>query len=133
MLDMMITFPGNKRVDAALGQFTIQTDQPKDEGGDETAPEPFALFLASIGTCAGIYVLGFCRSRGIPTDDIRIVQTNDWDKQERRVVRIILEVRLPAGFPPKYRRALIRAIEQCTVKRNISSPPEFAVETVIAG
>ncbi|MBW2050564.1 MAG: osmotically inducible protein OsmC, partial [Deltaproteobacteria bacterium] len=49
-----VSFPGGKRVDAQIGGFTIKTDQSRDNGGDESAPEPFQLFLASIATCAGI-------------------------------------------------------------------------------
>ena len=53
-----ITFPGNKKVDAEFNGFTIKTDQPVNQGGVGSAPTPFETFLASLGTCAGIYVLG---------------------------------------------------------------------------
>jgi len=56
--NMIISFGGGKKVNADYRGFTIQTDQSVNGGGEESAPEPFALFLASIGTCAGIYV--FC-------------------------------------------------------------------------
>ena len=69
-MEMMIDFPGGSRVDAHFGGFTVATDQPP----AASAPTPFATFLASIGTCAGIYVLGFCQQRGLPTEDIRLVQ-----------------------------------------------------------
>ena len=131
MADFTITFPGGKRVDAQVGKHLIRTDQPKEEGGDDTAPEPFKLFLASIGTCAGIYVLGFCQSRGIPADGIYLTQSNHWDKEARRVTQIRIEVHLPPEFPEKYKEAVLRAAEHCTVKRNILAPPEFQVEAVI--
>ena len=59
-MEMVIDFPGGKRVDAHYGDFTVKTDQPASGGGDGSAATPFALFLSSMGTCAGIYVLGFC-------------------------------------------------------------------------
>ena len=49
-MEMLIDFPGGSRVDAHFGPFAVATDQPPASG----APTPFALFLASIGTCAGI-------------------------------------------------------------------------------
>src|SRR3989304_4602297 len=73
-MEMEITFPGGSRVDATFGPYTVQTDQPGQGGGEGLAPTPFATFLASLGTCAGIYVLGFCRQRGISTEGIRLVQ-----------------------------------------------------------
>ena len=72
-MEMVIDFPGGARVDAHFGLFTVGTDQPPQGGGEGSAPTPFELFLSSIGTCAGIYVLGFCRQRSLPTDGIRIV------------------------------------------------------------
>jgi ribosomal protein S12 methylthiotransferase accessory factor len=132
MADFTITFPGGKRVDAQVGPYLVQTDQPKEEGGDGAAPEPFKLFLASIGTCAGIYVLGFCQSRGIPADGISITQSNHWDKEQRRVTEVSLRVHLPATFPEKYKDAVLRAADLCTVKRNILAPPEFKIEAVTA-
>ncbi len=70
-----ITFGEGKKVDAHVREFTIATDQPAADGGHNTAPTPFELFLASIGTCAGYYVLSFCRARAISTDGIRLTQT----------------------------------------------------------
>lgn len=131
MMEMTITLGKNRQVDAQVGKFTINTDQPVDEGGDGTALEPFALFLVSIGTCAGVYVSGFCRSRDLPSEGITITQTNDWNKEQKRVVKVELTIHLPPEFPEKYRQAVVRAAEQCTVKRNIMTPPEFVVESVV--
>ncbi|MCK5331318.1 MAG: osmotically inducible protein OsmC, partial [Candidatus Marinimicrobia bacterium] len=62
-MDMKITFPGGKKINAEYNGQIIKTDQAVASGGNGSAPEPFDLFLASIGTCAGIYVLGFCQQR----------------------------------------------------------------------
>ena len=71
-MEMKISFSGGKKVDADYKGFTIKTDQPKHEGGTGSTPEPFSLFIASIGTCIGSYVLSFCQKRNIPTDNINL-------------------------------------------------------------
>ena len=53
-------FGGGLKVDAEYRGFTIKTDQPFHEGGEGRRPAPFDLFLASLATCAGFYVLAFC-------------------------------------------------------------------------
>jgi ribosomal protein S12 methylthiotransferase accessory factor len=131
-MDIVVSFPGGKRVDAQAGGFTLRTDQPKDHGGEGSAPEPFTLFLASIGTCAGIYVVGFCRTRGIPTDGIRIVEHTENDPKTGRLVRVSLELQLPADFPAQYRDAVARAAAACKVKKTLADPPEFSVTTSVA-
>jgi ribosomal protein S12 methylthiotransferase accessory factor len=131
MAELTITFPGGKRVDAQYEGHLIPTDQLKDAGGDASAPEPFSLFLASIGTCAGIYVLGFCQRRQIPSDGIRLVQRMEYNKDTHALVRVDLDIQVPPSFPEKYREALVRVADGCAVKKAIQAQPEFAVRTVV--
>jgi putative redox protein len=128
---MTVTFPGGKRVDAGYDGFTIATDQAVDSGGGGGAPEPFDYFLASIATCAGIYVLGFCQKREIPYEDIRIVQSWERDPKSRRMTTISIAIEVPPAFPDKYHQALIRAANQCAVKKTMEDPPVFDVKTVV--
>ena len=129
-MEMTIDFPGGSKVDAHFGPFSVQTDQPVEAGGAGTAPTPFDTFLASLGTCAGIYVLGFCRQRGLPTDGIRLVQRVKMNPATKLAESIALEIQVPADFPEKYRPALIRAAEQCKVKKHFEHPPAVAVTTI---
>jgi len=131
-MEMTVTFPGGARVDAQLGSHIIRTDQPVRGGGDDSAPAPFSLFLASIGTCAGIYVLGFCSKRGLPTDGIEIVQRMVPDMRTGLIGRIELDIKVPPEFPEKYHEALIRAASQCAVKKHLENPPAFDVRAVVS-
>ncbi len=130
--EMIVTLPGGKRVDTQIGKHVIRTDQPVEGGGEDSAPAPFDLFLASIGTCAGIYVAGFCQKRGLPTEGIRIVQRNHSDPETGALVRVELDVLVPAGVPEKYLEALVRVADQCKVKKAIQAQPVFQVKTVVA-
>jgi putative redox protein len=131
-MQMIVDFPGGARVDAHFGSYAIQTDQPPSGGGEGAFPTPFATFLASIATCAGIYVLGFCRQRGLPTEDVRLVQDLKVDPVSGMVAEVGLEIQVPPDFPEKYRPALIRAAEQCAVKKHLEHPPSFAIRTTTA-
>jgi ribosomal protein S12 methylthiotransferase accessory factor len=126
---MEITFDGGKVVTAHSHGHVISTDQPLDNGGGNTAPTPFDLFLASIGTCAGIYVKSFCDNRKIPTDNIRIIQKTEYNKETGLPVNITLDIKLPADFPEKYKASVINVAELCKVKKTIANPPVFEVIT----
>lgn len=129
---MVVTFPGGKRVDAHYRGFHIETDQHPSFGGDGSAPEPYDLFLASLATCAGIYVLSFCERRGLPTAGLSLVQR--WHRGSSGAIeRIEVDITLPEGFPEKYRSAVIRAAQQCTVKKTLENPPEFQVRALAPG
>jgi putative redox protein len=129
-MDIRVSFSGGKRVDAQLGDRVIHTDQSPEHGGDGSAPEPFQLFLASLATCAGVYVLGFCQVRNIPTDGIGLVQHHDFDATGR-LSGVRIEISVPPEFPAKYVVALERVAAKCAVKRVMENPPEFVVRTTV--
>ena len=124
-MEMIIDFPGGAQVDAHFGPFTVKTDQLP----QASAPTPFETFLASVGTCAGIYVVGFCRQRGLPTEGIRILQRMQSDPLSGLVGKIDLEIQVPPSFPEKYIPAMVRAAELCTVKKHFEQPPQIEVYT----
>jgi ribosomal protein S12 methylthiotransferase accessory factor len=130
-MQMTIDFPGGARVDAHFGPYTVRTDQPSNGGGNGSAPTPFATFLASIGTCAGIYVIGFCRQRGLSTEGLRLIQDLEVDPVSGMVAAVNLDIQVPSSFPEKYRDALVRAAEQCAVKKHLEHPPTFGVQTTV--
>jgi putative redox protein len=124
-MEMLIDFPGGERVDAHLGSLSVQTNQ------DSSAFSPFALFLASIGTCAGIYVLGFCKQRQLPVEGIRILERVHTSPVTRMVEKIDLEIQVPATFPEQYRESLVRSANLCAVKKHLENPPEFNTYTQV--
>ncbi|MCJ7678107.1 MAG: OsmC family protein [Anaerolineales bacterium] len=126
-MEYEISFPGGARVDASFGAYTVRTDQPPAGGGEGSAPTPFALFLASFGTCAGIYVLGFLRQRGLPTEGVRLIQRDTPNAASGMTERVEIEILLPLDFPEKYRDAVVRAAEQCAVKKHLEKPPVIVV------
>ncbi len=131
-MELVIDFPGGARVDAHFGPYTVKTDQPVTGGGEGSAPTPFAVFLSSIGTCAGIYVLGFCKQRGLPTEGIRIIQRVHSSPMSGMIEKIDLEIQVPPSFPQKYYESLVRSAELCAVKKHLEHPPSFQVYTRVS-
>lgn len=134
---MEITFGDGVKVNAKFDNHVVMTDQPlpKENGaphelaGEDSAPAPFNLFLASIGTCAGLYVLSFCKNRSLPTEGIKLIQENDFDPQTHSLKEVRLTIEVPKDFPEKYYDALIRVADKCAVKKAILNPPNFHVGT----
>ncbi|MCX6547511.1 MAG: OsmC family protein [Acidobacteria bacterium] len=130
---MLIDFPGGARVDAHFNGFTVRTDQGPQGGGEASAPTPFDLFLASLGTCAGIYVLGFCRQRGLPTEGIQLRERVLRNPETRKLEAVEIDIEVPPTFPEKYHEALVRAAAQCAVKKQLEAPPAIQVATKVRG
>jgi uncharacterized OsmC-like protein len=126
-MEMKISFPGGKKIDADYKGFTIKTDQPIREGGEGSAPEPFSLFIASIGTCTGVYVLSFCQKRNISTDNISLMLKLEKNKDTHMIEKISIEIQVPEDFPENYKKAIVKTANLCTVKKHLDNPPEIDI------
>lgn len=126
-MQMKISFPGGSRVDAGFNGFKVPTDQAPDSGGEGSAPEPYDLFIASLGTCAGVYALSFCQERKLSTVGLGIEVTAEKDPKSGLFTKVDMEIGLPADFPERYRKAICRVAGMCTVKRSLASPPSFNI------
>jgi len=129
-MKMEVCFPGNMKVDASFRGFTVSTDQPLSLGGENSAPTPFELFIASIATCAGIYVKGFCQQRGLTTEGIKLTLDTKSNPSTGMVEDITIQILVPSDFPQRYKPALINAAELCAVKKHLSNPPTFNIEAI---
>jgi putative redox protein len=133
MKEMKVTFPGGKRVDAEYKGFVIRTDQPVYAGGEGSSPAPFDLFLASIATCVGIYVLSFCQNRDIPPDQAYVLMRMHKSEETKMIHKIDIEIHLPPEFPEKYKKAVIRSVNGCSVKAHMMDAPSFEIVAKIEG
>jgi ribosomal protein S12 methylthiotransferase accessory factor len=131
-VEFEVTLEGGKRVATRIGDHLIMTDQPAKQGGDNSAPAPYDLFIASIGTCAGFYVQAYCESKGIDSSGIRITLSLKRDPKTKQIGGFVTRILVPPGFPEKLHPVLQKVAAQCAVKKTIMNNPEFIVETVAA-
>jgi putative redox protein len=132
-MEIIVDFPGGVKVDAHLDGFIVSSDQPVNNGGENSAPSPFLIFLASIGNCAGFYVLSFCQKHNLSVEGIRVVQRMTSNPVSHMVEAIDLEIQVPPSFPEKYYDALVRAADLCKVKQHLAKPPAFKTYTKVVG
>jgi ribosomal protein S12 methylthiotransferase accessory factor len=129
-MDMEIRFPGGKKVEALFNDFMVKTDQPVVDGGSGSAPSPFDLFLASIGTCTGYYVLSFCQKNNIPTEKMKLIARFQRNPTTHLVENIHIDIQVPQEFPQKYTNAVIKAAGVCAVKRHLEQPPQIDIKVI---
>lgn len=127
--ELIVKFGDGLKVDVEYKGFVVRTDQPAREGGGGTAPSPFDYFLVSLAACAGFYALAFCRERKISVDGLGVTMSTERGEVSKMIDKVTISVDLPADFPEKYRFALIKAVDHCTVKAHILRPPQFEIFT----
>jgi len=129
MSGFKVTFPGNKKIDVAFNQFTIKTDQSKESGGDETAPEPFDVFISSIGACAGIYAKSFCDVRKLSTDQMHLLVDVVFKETKKLMDQVNLTLYVGQAFPEKYIKPIIKTMNACAVKNQLH--PDINLRTAV--
>ncbi|NBG86976.1 OsmC family protein [Isachenkonia alkalipeptolytica] len=127
MPSIEVGFPEGKKVSASMKGFTIDTDQPVAEGGGGEEPSPFDLFLSSIATCTGFYALRFCESKNINMQGMKLILDTEKNPETGMIGKMQLKLTLPEDFPEKYKKAIVRSMNLCSVKKHMMDPPEFNI------
>lgn len=125
-MEISVSLLDGQKQSAKFGDLEVISDQSIAAGGGAEHPEPFDYFLVSMVLCAGFYARKFCEQRDISTEGMTLIQNNEnVDENGKKLFSI--EINLPDGFPQKYKKALIAAVNTCTVKKVIQAVPEFSV------
>jgi putative redox protein len=134
-MDFQVSFPEqtekSHKVNVAFNGFEVKTDQPASSGGDNSAPAPFLVFLSSIATCSGWFLLRFLEARNLPLDGIELRMSTSMNKETKMLAEIRFMLSLPESFPKKYYKAVVNAIHQCAVTRTVLNPPRFVSEVKV--
>lgn len=131
-MEMVVSFPGGKKVNGEIAGHTILTDQSVKDGGENSAPSPMLYCLASMGTCAGFYVLSYLQARDLPTEGLKIVQSHVVDEKSHKLLEVKLTIHLPPALPQEHHKPVIRSAEKCTVKKLFENPPKFEVTATVS-
>jgi putative redox protein len=127
----VVSFPSPTRIQASAGGLTVEVGPPPDRGGDPDAYGPFDILLCSLAACTGFQVADFLRERGFDTADAGVRIEAERSPETHLLERISIEIDVPAGFPDKYRDAIVRAAGLCFIKQQLGQKPEIV--TSVAG
>jgi len=132
MQPIVVSWDGGVRFTADIRGHKLTVDQPRRGGGEDSAPTPLELVPAALGTCVALYVQQFLTTRSLDPTGMTVEVNAVGAANPNRVSRFEVEVKIPGGVPEKYRDAVKRAAEGCTVHHTLTQGPEIAV-TVAEG
>jgi putative redox protein len=121
-----VTYAGGDRLRIDVRGHELSADQPVRDGGEDTAPTPTELFLASLTACVAFYAERFLRRHQLSTEGLRVSCEYGWATNPSRVGEIDLAVEAP-GVTAAKREAFTRVIEHCTVHNTLEHPPALRI------
>lgn len=125
-----VTHQGGDKFEIAVRGHRITVDQPETMGGEDTAPTPTELFVASLASCSAFYARRYLSRHDLPVEGLRVETTYEMGTKPSRVSMFDVKVHLPAGVPEERHKALLAMINHCTVHSTLTHEPEVTISLV---
>ncbi len=121
---------GGDRFTVDVRDHTLSVDQPLVDGGEDTAPTPTELFVASLTSCVAYYARRYLARHELPTEGLTVTADYTLALRPARVSRVSIDIALPDGVPAQRRDALLAVASHCTVHNSLTDPPQVTVALV---
>lgn len=128
MQPIVVSWEGGVRFSADIRGHTITVDQPRKAGGEDSAPMPIELVPTALATCVALSVQQFLVTRGLDATGMSVAVTSLGAPNPNRIGRFDLVVNVPGGVPEKYRDAMTRVAQSCSVHHTLTHTPEIRVQ-----
>ncbi len=122
----------------SIGPHQLQADEPFEEGGRDSGPNPYELLLAALGSCTSTTIRMYADRKRWPLEIVRVrlkhgrVHAEDCIGCETKagfVDRIEREIFLVGKLTDEQRRRLLEIANKCPVHRTLTS--EIRIETYL--
>ncbi len=130
MSTLTVTHRDGDQFAIAVRDHVVTVDQPTADGGDDTAPTPTELFVASLASCVAFYAHRYLVRHSLPSHGLTVSADFAMGARPARVERITLAITLPEGVPEARRDALLAVASHCTVHNTLMSTPEVSIDLV---
>jgi putative redox protein len=128
---MDVRFVSGEAYEVAVRGHRLVVDQPVEAGGEDDAPTPTELFVASLATCVAFYAGRYLTRHGFNRDGLGVSVSFDMaDDRPARVAVVRLTVRVPADLPAERRPALQAVASHCTVHNSLTTPPDVTIDVI---
>ncbi len=124
---LRVDYESGDKFQIAVRQHSIRVDQPTFDGGDDTAPTPTDLFIASLAACVAYYVRRFLSRHGHQVEGLAVISEVDFAPHPHRVGAIDLRVEVPGELSPEQRASLLAVASRCTVHNSLRQPPAVRI------
>jgi uncharacterized OsmC-like protein len=130
MASMSVSYKGGDRFAAAVRGHVIQVDQPEADGGEDSAPTPVELMVASLVTCVAHYARRYLNRHDLPTEGLAVDAEWDLVTGPARLGPVTIRVTVPAGVPAERHEPLLKMASHCTVHNTLQQAPEVSITLV---
>ena len=115
---------GTYRHDVEVRDHHVISDEPEDNGGDDTGPSPQELLAASLAACTAITIEMYANRKGWDIGDIGV--DVDYEPAQRgSPTKFAMNITLPKELPEEQRERLLQIAAKCPVHRTLEGEVMF--------
>lgn len=126
-LSVVATATGPAAFAVTVRDHVVALDQPLRAGGADEAPTPLEMLSVALAGCVALYARKYCHANDLDDTGLQVSVKPIWRENPGRIGRFDVSVRLPDGFPPAHRDALLYAARECPVHHTLMHAPDIAV------
>jgi putative redox protein len=105
----------------------VAVDQPLADGGEDTAPTPTELLVASLASCVAFYARRYLARHRLPTAGLNVTADYTMGTRPTRVADVTVDIQVPDGVPPARLDALLAVASHCTVHNTLTDQPTVTI------
>lgn len=118
---------GGDRFSIEVRGHTFTSDQPVDDGGEDTAPTPTELFIAGLTSCIAFYARRYCARHDIDPTGLHVACDYNIGGRPARVDSIAIRLTPPDALPEERRDAFLAVASRCTIHNTLTDPPTVQI------
>jgi putative redox protein len=126
--EVRVAHKGGDCFEIAVRRHLLHVDQPLADGGNDSAPTPTELFVASLASCIAFYGRRFLARHDLRTESLTVSARFTMADHPARVGAVAISIEVPRGVPAERRPALLAAASHCTVHNTLEQPPSVTIE-----
>jgi putative redox protein len=127
MSTMTVRYLNGDRFAIGVRDHVITVDQPLAEGGEDTAPTPTELLVASLASCVAFQARRYLSRHQLPTTDLAVTADYTLGSHPARLTDIRIDIELPDAVPVERLDALLAVTRHCTVHNTLADAPTVTV------
>ena len=127
MEELKIDYLGGIGFQAKARGHAMTIDLAKEKGGLDQGMNPPEVFIASLGSCIGVYVVRYCQNAGLNTEGLNIAMAWKLSDDKHKISEINIGISLPNAEVGKREKAIMEVARHCLIHNTILGQPRIQV------
>jgi putative redox protein len=115
---------GKFKHEIEIREHELLSDEPEENGGEDTGPSPQELLAASLASCTAITIEMYAKRKGWDVGDVEVA-VNYEPAQRGSPTKFQMDMRLPKELPEEQREKLAQIAAKCPVHRTLEGEVMF--------